>query len=83
VTGVIVLFGWKVRWKAVGGGTFHCPVEGQARSYELREGRRWFTLFFVPLIPLKVLGRHVRCQGCGTELDPSVLATHGIEQSTR
>ena len=38
---------------------------------------------FVPLIPLKVLGQRVRCQGCGTELSPSVLTTHGIEQSVR
>lgn len=80
---MIILFGWKVRWKTLGGGTFHCPVEGGARSYELREARRWFTVFFVPLIPLKVLGTQVHCQGCGTELAPAVLATHGIEQSIR
>ncbi len=80
---MIILFGWKVRWTTAGGGTFHCPVEGAARSYELREGRRWFTLFFIPLVPLKRLGRQVRCQGCGTELDPGVLATHGIERSDR
>lgn len=80
---MIVLFGWKVRWKAVGGGTFHCPVDGQVRAYSLAEGRRWFTLFFVPVVPLKVLGRQVRCQGCGTELSPSVLTTHGIEQAAR
>jgi hypothetical protein len=80
---MILLFGWKVRWSSVGGGTFHCPVEGAARSYDLREGRRWFTLFFVPLVPLKVLGRQVRCQGCGTELAPEVLTTHGIEQAVR
>jgi hypothetical protein len=80
---MIVLFGWKVRWRAVGGGTFHCPVEGTARSDDRREACRWFTLFFVPLIPSKVLGRQVRCQGCGTELGPGVLATHGIEQTVR
>jgi hypothetical protein len=80
---MLVVFGWKVRWKVLGAGTFHCPVEGGARSYDLVEGRRWFALFFVPVIPLKRLGRQVRCQGCGTALPPSVLATHGIEQSLR
>lgn len=80
---MIVLFGWKVRWKGVGGGTFHCPVEGGARAYDLVEGRRWFTLFFVPVVPLKVLGRQVRCGTCGTVFDPSILTTHAIEQAGR
>jgi hypothetical protein len=28
-------------------------------AYRRKEARRWFTLFFIPLIPLKVLGEFV------------------------
>jgi len=31
---MLILFRWKVQWKAVGGGTFHCPVEGGAHGIE-------------------------------------------------
>jgi hypothetical protein len=26
--------------------------------------RRWFTLFFIPLIPLNTVGEYVECEGC-------------------
>ena len=80
---MLVIFGWKVRWRNLGGGTFHCPVEGGPRAYDLLDGRRWFALFFVPVIPLKQLGRQVRCQGCRTAFPTTILATQGIEQAQR
>jgi uncharacterized membrane protein YebE (DUF533 family) len=34
--------------------------------------RRWFTLYFIPLIPLQVAGRYIECKGCSATFDESV-----------
>lgn len=78
----MIIWGWKVRFKRLGGGTFQCPVCNGPRSYEHVEARNWFTVFFIPLIPLKRKGEYVRCQTCQVTLDPVVLQSRGIEQAT-
>lgn len=58
---------------SAGSGVFHCPRCGGDRRYRLKVGRRWFTLFFLPVIPLNEGGRVVQCQTCRTRFDPEVL----------
>ena len=55
-------------------GVFYCPREGGDRAYEHKSSRRWFTLFFVPVIPLNELGDFVECTSCRSTFYPSVLA---------
>jgi hypothetical protein len=62
----VIIFGWRVMWKSVSRGIFHCQRCGADRQFIHMVGRRWFTLFFVPLIPLSQVGQHVRCLACGT-----------------
>jgi tellurite resistance protein len=69
----LIIFGLKVVFKVTGNGVFSCPNCGQDRTYERREARRWFTLFFIPVIPLKVLGHVIRCSHCGNDFRESVL----------
>jgi Tellurite resistance protein TerB. len=57
----------------IGTGQFHCPNCGGDRAYEHRVARRFFTLFFVPVIPLNKVGEFVRCNTCRTRFDPAVL----------
>lgn len=64
---VFYIFGLK------GTGRFACPQCGGDRAYEHRVGRRFFTLFFLPVIPLDKVGEVVRCQACRTRFDPAVL----------
>lgn len=64
------------RVKTVDAGEFFCPNEQGNRHYQHLEQRRWFTLFFIPLIPLGGRGAWVRCDGCGATYDPSVLQQH-------
>ncbi|HET9441920.1 MAG TPA: zinc ribbon domain-containing protein [Acidimicrobiales bacterium] len=71
---MLLVFGWRARNRALGSGTFACPSCGTDRPYAHKEARRWFTLFFVPVIPLKVLGDFVECEVCGGTFDPAVLA---------
>jgi hypothetical protein len=52
---------------------FHCPACGGDRHYAHKQARNWFTLFFLPVIPLKVLGEFVECQTCKQGYDERIL----------
>ncbi|MDX1622291.1 MAG: hypothetical protein R3320_14945 [Nitriliruptorales bacterium] len=73
---MFVIFGMKTRDKTVDEGQFHCPNEGGTRPYEHKQARRWFSLFFIPLIPLDKQGERVRCRSCGAIYGPHVLQRH-------
>jgi hypothetical protein len=68
------IVGLRLRHSTAGTGTFRCPNERGDRSYERVRARRWFTLFFIPLIPLGTRREWVRCRGCGAAYGPDVLA---------
>ncbi|HZR50357.1 MAG TPA: zinc-ribbon domain-containing protein [Streptosporangiaceae bacterium] len=70
---MLILFGWRVFYRSVGQGTFHCRHCGGDRQYRLRAGRKWLTLFFIPVIPLARVGEHVQCQTCRTRYVTDVL----------
>ncbi len=70
---MLVIWGFRVRGRMVGSGTFFCPSCGGDRPYVHKQARRWFTLFFIPLIPLKEMGEYVECQTCRATFQPSVL----------
>jgi uncharacterized tellurite resistance protein B-like protein len=70
---MILIWGWRSRLQAIGEGTFHCPNCQADRQYDHRQARRWFTLFWIPLIPLKVLGTFVECRTCKSGYDERVL----------
>lgn len=70
------IFGLTTRRKAVDTGRFRCPNEGATRPYRRLRARRWFTLFFIPLIPLDRQGEWVQCQGCGATYGADVLERH-------
>ena len=71
---MLLIWGFKARLKSIGeGGTFHCPHCGVDRAYLYREARRWFTFFWIPIIPLKVLGTFVECTTCKSTYDERVL----------
>lgn len=44
---------------------FHCPQCGTGRACSLKQVRNFFTLYFIPVIPLNVAGRYVECGSCG------------------
>lgn len=68
--------GLSTRTKTVDAGEFFCPNEQGLRGYRYLQLRRWFTLFFIPLIPLGQQGEWVQCDSCGTTYDPSVRSQH-------
>ena len=54
-------------------GVFFCPNCQMRRSYELIEPRRYFHLFFIPLIPLDSYDPYVECDSCHGTYRPQVL----------
>jgi len=77
---LLIIFGLRVFYRTVGQGTFHCQRCGGDREYRHRAGRRWFTLFFIPVIPLSKAGEHVRCAVCGTRYRMEVLSLPTVAQ---
>ncbi|MBA3460860.1 MAG: TerB family tellurite resistance protein [Deltaproteobacteria bacterium] len=45
-------------------GQFHCPCCATTCAYRHRRVRRFFHIFFVPLIPLTLAGEYVECGQC-------------------
>lgn len=53
-------------------GSFHCPECRSQRSYTHHKVRRFFTLYFIPLIPLDLLGEYIECDLCVGTFHPDV-----------
>jgi hypothetical protein len=70
---LLIIFGLRVFYRTLTQGVFHCRRCGGDRQYRLRSGRRWFTLFFIPVIPINKAGQHVQCAVCGTRYRMDVL----------
>jgi len=71
---LLIIFGLRVFYRTITQGTFHCRRCGGDRQYWLRAGRRWFTLFFIPVIPLNMVGQHVQCANCRARYLTDVLS---------
>ena len=77
---MLIIWGLRVFYRTIGQGTFHCRRCGGDRQYRLRSGRRFFTLFFIPVIPLNKVGEHVQCLTCKTKYHTNALAAPTAEQ---
>ncbi len=69
----IVIWGLRVMYGTLGRGVFFCRRCGGDREYRHRAGRRYVTIFFIPLIPLMKTGEHVQCLTCKTRYVTEVL----------
>lgn len=78
----MIIWGWKTVFRVIGSGVFSCPTCGADRNYERRKAQRFFTLFFIPLIPLKTIGEFVRCTYCKNDFRDSVLSRPTAAQFT-
>jgi tellurite resistance protein len=68
-----IIFGWRgVRMKQ-GEGMFYCPSCQRDEHYVHKTVRRFFTLYFIPIIPLDKVGEYVECSACRGTYKPEVL----------
>ena len=70
---MLLIFGTTIRFKHLAEQDFFCPSCGGDRRGVLEVARRWFSVFFLPIIPLGELGESVRCTTCGHRFERSVL----------
>ena len=77
---MLIIWGPRVFHRTIGQGAFHCRRCGGDRRYRLRGGRRFWTLFFFPVIPLAKAGEHVQCLTCMTRYHTGSLALPTAEQ---
>lgn len=54
-------------------GEFRCPRCGPNTAFGRKRVRRFFTLYFIPVIPLNALGEYIECQTCNNTYDVEVL----------
>ena len=61
-------------------GTFYCPgCDREGVEYKHQRSRRFVTLYYVPLIPLKSLGEYIECQVCQSTYQLGVLKATAAE----
>ena len=61
---------------------FHCPQCSAQREGALKQVRNFFTVYFIPIIPLNVAGRYVECTSCAGSFAEEILS-HDPAQEER
>jgi hypothetical protein len=71
----VIIFGVRGRLSTLEGGQFYCPRCRGDRAYARRGVRRWFTLFFVPILPISATtGTRICCDTCKGAFNDDVLS---------
>jgi uncharacterized membrane protein len=68
----VIIFGSRTIPSTVATGEFSCRVCNMHRTYHHINARRFFTLYFIPIIPIGSAGEYIQCSSCG--------GTFGVEQ---
>jgi uncharacterized tellurite resistance protein B-like protein len=69
----MIIFGTRGVTSTLKEGSFHCPQCNNNQNYKHRKVRKFFTLYFIPLIPLESVGEYVECRNCNGTFIPRVL----------
>jgi len=64
-------------------GDFLCPSCGGEQPYKRKKVRRFFTLYFIPLIPLDLLGEYIECANCKNTYNDNVLELAASAEAER
>lgn len=69
----MIIFGTRTTNPTAGHGVFNCPRCGPQKPYSHKKAKRWFTLYFIPVIPLGTAGEWVECNACAGSFDMEAL----------
>ena len=69
----MIIFGTKAKYKTIGSGQFFCPHCQKTRNYEHKHAKNYFSLYFIPIIPLNDIGDFIECQSCRMTYKQEVL----------
>lgn len=70
----MIIWGSRGLTSVVESNQFHCPQCGTTRTGNLKQVRNFFTLYFIPLIPLNVAGRFVECTSCAGTFAEEIMS---------
>jgi len=71
----MIIYGTKTVGSTVKSGKFNCPNCRRQESYKLRNYKKYFHIFFIPLLQMRDLGDELSCFFCNTSYIPgSVLS---------
>lgn len=69
----MIIFGVQVKEGQAATETFLWPKCRMPKHYRRRSLHRWFSLYFIPIIPLGQIGEQAECQGCFSRYDARIL----------
>ena len=69
----MIIFGTRGVTSTAASGSFFCPHCNDQLAYKHKRVRRFFTLYFIPVIPLDQLGEYIECQRCRNTFQTRVL----------
>ena len=69
----MIIFGTRGIKSTMSEGQFLCPQCATNKPYKHKKVTKFFTLYFIPLIPLGQAGEYVECQSCKGTFVPRVL----------
>lgn len=69
----MIIFGTRGINSTIGNGSFHCPQCAAEQPYTHKAVKRFFTLYFIPLIPMGTAGEFIECSGCAGTYAPEIL----------
>ena len=69
----MIIWGWRSVTSTQSVGEFACPECQAQTKYARKRARRFFTLYFIPLIPLKTTNEWIECLRCKSAYKDSVL----------
>lgn len=69
----MIIFGTRGVKSTIKEGQFLCPQCANSQNFRHRKVTRFFTLYFIPLIPLGKAGEFVECKTCKGTFVPRVL----------
>ena len=70
---MIIVFGTRGITTTGARGEFTCPGCRDMRTFRRRNVRRWFTLYWIPIIPLDKVGEYIECDHCLSTWKTEVL----------
>ena len=74
----IIIFGTRGVRSTIKEGNFYCPQCITEQRYKHKKVTQFFTLYFIPVIPLANKGAYVECQGCWNTYIERVLSMQPV-----
>ena len=80
----MIIFGSRGLTSVIETGQFNCPQCGTPQEFQLKQVRNFFTIYFIPLIPLDIAGKYVECGSCRGTFDEEIKSYDpAIEMQTQ